>query len=409
MKRERTGNNKFLKRLNQMRILNALREHGAISKIELSKITGLSPTAIGSITSELQEQGYIHETGKGESKGGRRPKLLELKPRSFYSVGVDFDVDYMDLVLVDITGQVIDQISHKVPKWDSVEKVAEKFELMVAQVIDKYSIQRQKLLGLGVSIPGLVDSNRAEIIMAPNLGWKNINFKYLLNQFKDVPLYIENEAMASAIYESWLGSCRGIENFVCINIKSGIGAGIFINGKLYRGVSGTAGEIGHIVVYENGPRCGCGNYGCVETLASAGYIEQRARKMARQGVSIKLSSFKDIDSISIDDVAVAARNGDEASTNILKESGKYLGIAIASIINMLNPKKIVLGKKFTRYADIVLDTVKAVVECKALKFPAADVEIVASEVGDRASTIGAALTPIIERIGGHSCTWNICS
>jgi len=394
MGRDKTGNNKFLKRFNQMTILNAIREHEAISKIELSKITGLSPTAIGSITGELQEQGYIHETGKGKSKGGRRPKLLELKPGSYFSIGVDFDVDYMNLALVDITGQIIDQISNKVTKWNSVEKVIEKLELMIEQAINKYMINRQKLLGIGVSIPGLVDCNKAEIIMAPNLGWKNINFKSYMNQLNDVPLYIENEAMASAVYENWIGSCRGIENFVCINIKSGIGAGIFINGKPYRGVGGTAGEIGHIVVDENGPRCGCGNFGCLETLASAGYIEQRARKMARQGVSIKLSSLKDIDNISIDDVAEAARNGDEAAIDILRESGRYLGMAVASIINMLNPKKIVLGKEFTKYADIVLDTVKAVAECKALKSPAADVEIVASEIGDRASTIGAALIPI---------------
>jgi len=404
MKRGKTGNNKFLKRLNRMTILNVIREYGAISKIELSKITGLSPTAVGSITSELQEEGYIHETGKGESKGGRPPKLLELKPGSYYSVGVDFDVDYMNLALVDITGQVIDQKSHKVPKWDSVENVAEKLELMIAQIINKHSINRQKLLGIGISIPGLVDLNKSEIIMAPNLGWKNINLKSYLIQLKDVPLYIENEAMASAIYENWIGSCRGIENFVCINIKSGIGAGIFINGKPYRGVSGTAGEIGHMVVDENGPRCGCGNFGCLETLASAAYIEQRARKMARQGVSIKLSSYKDIDSISIDDVAEAARNGDEASIDILRESGRYLGMAIANTINMLNPKRIVLGKEFTKYADIVLDTVKAVVERKALRSPAAVVEIIASEIGDKASTIGAALIPIKELMEGHSCT-----
>lgn len=394
MSRKRTGNNQFLKRLNQTIILDIIREHKAISKIELSEITGLSPTAVGSIVSELQKQRYIYEAGTGESKGGRRPRLLQLKPGSYYSVGVDFDVDYMNLVLVDITGQIIGQKSCKVAGWNSIEKVVEKLELMIKEAVGEYITYGQKLLGIGVSIPGLIDWEKAEVIMAPNLGWKNINFKLHMDRYKDVPLYIENEAMASAICENWVGSCQGIENFICINIKSGIGAGIFINGKPYRGVGGTAGEIGHIAVDENGPRCGCGNFGCLETMASAGYIEQKARKMARQGLSAKLAGFEDINKISIDDVAKAARNGDETSADILRESGRYLGIAIANMINILNPAKVVVGKEFTKYADLVLDTVKNVVECNALKAPTADVEIVSSEIGDRASTIGAALIPV---------------
>ncbi len=390
----KTGNNRFLKELNKAHILDLIRQKKAISKIELSKLTGLSPTAIGAITSELQEQGYIYETGSGESRGGRRPRLLELKPGSFYSVGIDFDVDYMNLVLVDITGEIIGESSCKVARWESVENVIEKMELLIEEAINSYITNGQRLLGIGVSIPGLVDWEKAKIIMAPNLGWQNIDFKSYMHKFRDVPLYIENEAMASAICENWIGSCQQIENFVCINIKSGIGAGIFINGKLYRGAGGTAGEIGHIAVDEDGPRCGCGNFGCLETMSSAKYIEQKAIKLARQGVSPKLADIEDIDRISIDDVVKAAREGDEAATGILKESGRYLGIAIANIVNILNPEKIVIGKDFTKYSDLVLNTIKTVVECKALKYPSDQVEIVASEVGDRASTIGAALIPI---------------
>jgi predicted NBD/HSP70 family sugar kinase len=192
-----------------------------------------------------------------------------------------------------------------------------------------------------VSIPGLVDPEKALVKLAPNLGWQNVGLGSLLQSFKNVPLYIDNEAMASAICENWIGSCRKVDNFICINIKSGIGAGIFINGKLYRGAGGTAGEIGHIAVDENGPRCGCGNFGCLETMASAGYMEQKARKMARQGISRGLAAIEDVDNIAIEDVIKAAREGDEISAGILKESGVYIGIAIANIVNMLNPKKIV--------------------------------------------------------------------
>ena len=396
MYRKNAGNNKFLKELNQAHIMNLIRVNKAISKIELSQMTGLSPTAIGSITNELQTQGYIHETIAGASTGGRPPRLLELKAGSYYSIGVDFDVDCLNIVLIDITGDIIYQNSSKVTDGNSPEKIFEMIDYLSYSAIGKCISTKQKLLGIGVSIPGLIDRKNVEVIMVPNLGWRNINIKSYMQKYKDVPLYLENESMASAICENWIGNCRGVENFICINIKSGIGSGIFINGGPYYGEGGTAGEIGHITVDEDGPKCGCGNFGCLETMASAGYIVKKAKKMVRQGMSSKLINVEDIDNVSIDDIVKAARGGDEALIGILKDSGRYLGIAIATIVNMLNPQKIVIGKEFIKYADIVLDTIKSVIVSKALKSPTSNLEIVASEIGERSSTIGAALLPVKE-------------
>ncbi|MDD5604215.1 MAG: ROK family protein, partial [Eubacteriales bacterium] len=246
--------------------------------------------------------------------------------------------------------------------------------------------------------PGLVDAVDSRIIMAPNLGWQDVDFKSIIagagKKYKDKPLpvYLENESMATAIFENWSGTCRKIDNFICVNIKSGIGAGIFINGKPYRGADGTAGEIGHMSVgnsdREGGIRCGCGNIGCLETMAAAGYLERKASRIHSPG------SLDHIGSIAIEEIAKAAREGDSALLDLLKESGRYLGIALADIINILNPRKIVIGKEFVKYADIVMDTVRETIAAKALKKPAAGVETEVSATGGKASVTGAALMPV---------------
>lgn len=394
MMRKRAGNNSFLKKYNESVILDLIRVHKAISKAELSALTGLSATATGAITSSLMEKGYIHETGIGESKGGRRPVLLELKPGSFYSIGVDMDVDYINIILLDITGNVLSEKLIDMPSPSVFEKVIAKVEKTIVSILRSNSIEFSKLLGIGFSVAGMVDSETHEIILAPNLNWEHEDVRTYLNELNGVPVYVENEAMASAICEEWLGLCQNVGNFVCINIKSGIGAGIFTSGKLYRGAGGTAGEVGHIVVDENGPKCGCGNYGCLETMASSKSIVEKARRLVKQGVVSSLNSYEDVDEIDINAVVKAARSGDEAARGILNEAARYIGIAVSNVVNTLNPQKVVLGKEFVRYADLVIENIKGVVACKALKSPASKVEIVVSDIGERASALGAAIIPL---------------
>ncbi len=413
MKKKKTGNNQFLKKYNQTLILDLIRVNKSISKAELAEVTGLSPTAVGVIVSSLREEGYLVETGTGESKGGRRPIMLELKTKSFYSFGVDIDVDNINIMLIDITGEVIleKRVSNaisksissmdsedNVNKMDNIEADYKKTALVIASeikaIIQGLSIQFERVLGIGLSVPGLVDSVTKEVVLAPNLEWQNVDIRRYLEELIKVPVYVENEAMASAICENWLGLCQDVKDFVCINIKSGIGAGIFINGKLYRGASGSAGEVGHIVVDEGGPKCGCGNYGCFETLASTSHIEEKARKLIREGVVSTLNRIEVIENIDIDAIVDAAKYGDEASNTILMEAGRFMGIAISNIVNTLNPSKIVLGKDFVKYSKLVLERVKNIASAKTLKFPLASLQILTSEIGEKSSTLGAAIIPL---------------
>ncbi|NMA33382.1 MAG: ROK family transcriptional regulator [Clostridiaceae bacterium] len=398
MTKGKTGNSKFLKAYNEKGILDLIRTKQAVSRAELSKETGLSPTAIGVIVSSLIEREYIHEIGTGESSGGRKPVLLELKPDSWYSVGLDIEVGIIQYVLMDITGRVAYEGS--VPLRANTPEMAVKASAdCVRDVMDKFSIKKERLLGVGISVPGIVDSKSHRVVLAPNIGWEDADPAGMLEKALELPVCIENEAMASAICENWIGSCQTASNFVCLNIKSGIGAGIFTGGRPYRGTNGSAGEVGHIVVDEDGPRCGCGNYGCLETLASTGSIIEKAKKIIRQGVASSLREKDDIDEITLEDITNAARTGDAASANILEEATRYIGIALSNLINMLNPSRIVLGKDFTVYGSLVLDTLRSIIDAKALKRPASNVELIISEIGERASTLGAAIIPLKKLFG----------
>ncbi len=383
----RTGNNRFLKEYNQAGVLDLIRLHGTLSRAEISNLTGLSPTAVGKIVSALIEKGYIHEVGEGKSSGGRRPILLELMPRSFFSVGIDLDVSGIRIVIIDITGSVIYRSFYSfnnVGDRRSFSDVIKRVKDICEKAVCELKIGFEKILGIGISVPGIVDPKNRKIISAPNMKWKDICLEAYLNENFNVPVHVENEAMASAICENWIGCCRDLRDFVCINIGTGIGSGIFAGGKLYRGVGGSAGEIGHIVVNENGPKCGCGNYGCLETMASIASIMEKVKKLPTYG-------NMDID---FDAVVKAARDGDEEVKKILSESAKYLGIAISYIVNVLNPSKIVLGREFVKYAELVTDYIKNIVKCKALKHPESCLEIAVSEIGEDSSALVASIIPL---------------
>lgn len=399
MKVGKTGNNKFLKEFNETSLLELIRINKQISKADLAQLSGLSPTACGIIVTNLLEKGYISEAGIGISKGGRRPNLYELNPKSYYSVGVDIDVDYVRFILMDITGKVEYRDRVESGPGQSVAELIKLIEEKVHQVVQQFKIEEDRLLGIGVSIPGMVDNITHEIIFAPNLGWERVDLEHMMSGIGNFPIYVDNEAMCSAICENWIGCCTEQKDFVCINMKSGIGSSIFAGGNLYRGFCGSAGEIGHIMVDQNGPKCACGNYGCLETRVSTRSMAEKARRLIKQGLINDFAEGLDIDSISVDDIISFAKAGNESARVILVEAAGYLGLAIANLINTINPSKIVLGKELVKFSEDILEHLKSIALARALKYPASRVEILASGLGDDTSALGAAIIPLKKLFG----------
>lgn len=396
MKLGTAGNNKFLKELNETALLEFIRIKKQISKADLSQLTGLSPTACGIIVSNLLEKDYIKEAGIGESKGGRRPVLFELNPGSYYSIGIDIEIDCIRYVLLDITGQVQYKDQLLTSDNQSEEKTIMHIEDKIKQLIEAFQIKKERLLGIGISVPGIVDNVSREIIFAPNLGWQGVDLVQMLSGTEGIPTYLDNEAMCSAICENWVGCCTEEKNFVCINMKSGIGSGIFAGGNLYRGSSGSAGEIGHIMVDHNGPKCACGNFGCLEAFVSTRNMVEKAQKLHRQGL---IPEFEDVDAITMDEIFEVAEKGNESARVILVEAAGYLGLGVANLINTINPSKIVLGKELVKFPEDMMEHLRNVAVAKALKYPSYGVEIVTSLIGEYSSAMGAAIIPLKKLFG----------
>lgn len=393
-----TGNNQYLKELNQAAVMSLIRQKGRLSRKELSDLTGLSPTTCGSITRQLIKDGFLYETGQGESTGGRKPVMLEIKPISYYAAGFDIGMEELQMVVADITGQILLEKKLAYTKGISVEQAVEMVSEELTRLIEKIGLKRERFLGCGLSIPGLVDRGTNQVIMAPNLLWNHVDLKAKASEILQMPVYIENEAMCSAICEHWIGKCRNIDSFICINVESGIGAGIFIGEKIYRGFSGSAGEIGHLVVNEDGRLCGCGNHGCLETYASVRYMLLEVNNRVNNGYSSNIINAVG-GTLKWEKIVEAAQQGDILCNHVLRQGAKYLGHAVAFLINTLNPEAIILGKCFTQYANLVMDVLTRTVKEKALNWPASRVRIMTSDFGMNSSAMGAAMIPIRKIFG----------
>lgn len=386
------GNNQYLKEMNQALVLELVRTGKGASRKALADATGLSPTACGAIVKSLIADEYLVETGEGESSGGRRPVILKMKPRSYYAIGFDIDRHFLHTVVMDFTGEVL--YSHRssqeraVTPDEAIAEITKSFQ----ETCKRFKLRKERILGVGVSVPGMVDRTTKDVLLAPNIGWKQVSLKKKLEEQLDLCVDVENESVCSASSEHWIGSCRDTGDFICINVDSGIGAALYIDGKLHRGVSGSAGEIGHIVVDRNGPACTCGNHGCLETYSSQDSMLREYGTFQAQMGNNQIPNF--------DQMLQAAEAGDPTALVVLDRAAVSLGRAIGMMINILNPSRIVLGKCFPQMSHLVLEKVREEAAQAALTAPAQYAVITPSTFGVESSALGAAIYPI-RRIFGH--------
>ncbi|MFV9511248.1 ROK family protein [Tepidibacillus sp. LV47] len=392
------GSFQGMKALNKATILNVIREHGPISRAEIAKLTTLTPPTVTNIVGELLESKIIVEKELGESTGGRKPILLELNVKAFYVIGVYGGANKIKGVVATLDGTVIEETEEAVAKGITVEEFLDLLTKAVRDLIEKTGKNRSSYLGIGVGMHGLVDPEKGISIFAPNLNMRNIPIKSHLEQIFQMNVEVENDVRALALGESWFGQGKDISNFVCVNVGTGIGAGIIIDHKLYHGTSFTAGEVGHTTIDINGPKCSCGNYGCLEALAAAPAIVSRMRQHIRLGKeTILLDWLENIDELTSEMIYRAALEEDVLSKEVLADTGRYLGIGIANLINTFNPSKIILSGGVLGAGNFILKTLKETVERRALSTSAEAVSIVVSNLGKNAQAIGA-FTLILEKL-----------
>lgn len=393
------GSFELMKQLNVSAVLKVIKDNGSLSRADIAKLTGLTPASVTNITKFLIEDNFLVESKIGESSGGRPPIILELNPNARYVIGVGIGVGVIDVVITNLSANIIIKKSMIVEdeRYD-YDLVFSKLVNLINEVVCSSKIYKDKILGVGVALHGIVDARTGLSIHAPYYGWKNKNIKEKLEEELGLTVYVDNDVRAMALGESWFGATKDITNFVTLNISNGIGAGIIINNNPYYGVDFSAGEIGHIVVEADGDKCNCGNYGCLETVASNNNIIRKTIKLIKQGVNSSLiKDVDDINNLSIEDICKAASDGDEVSITILKEAARYIGVAITNLINILNPTAIVVVGEIFENTAHTIESLSEIVKNRGLKLSSENVKIIRSLLGRDAAVVGAS-TLVIQEI-----------
>ncbi|WP_406677988.1 ROK family protein [Moorella sp. ACPs] len=311
---------------------------------------------------------------------------------SQYVAGVDVGGTKIAAILMDAAGRTGAWITWPTEAAGGPGGVIERIIALIKFIMEQNGITEQQLLGIGLGVPGLVNSREGKSVFSPNLpGWRDIPVAAMVGRGIGVPVIIDNDVRMAAWGEKLLGAGRGWDDVICLTLGTGIGSGIFIQGKMFKGRDESAGEIGHVTVEKDGPRCSCGNLGCLEMYASGRGIARLAREALEQAGSSLLLELAggDAGSITAATVCQAASQGDHLAQQVVAKAAMYLGIALAGLANILNPQRIVLGGGVMGAGELLLEPVRRAVRERAMPLNR-EVEIVTAELGERAGAIGAA-------------------
>ncbi|WP_369412604.1 ROK family transcriptional regulator [Pelosinus baikalensis] len=345
--------------------LNVIRRQGPVSRVEISKMTGLTPPTVTNITTKLLELGLIAEDRIGESSGGRRPLLLKINSLLATVIIVYIRSERM-------IGYVIDP-EFQIQLEDSRSIKGKKEDEILKMLLDIISDCRKgagvPVLAVGVVVRGPVRRKDGIAVFVPNIGWRNTPLKGIIEEHIGLPAFIENDVKALSNGEYYYGSVKDAKSMILLKVSHGIGGGIIFNGSLYRGVNDSAGEVGHTTIDIAGPICSCGNYGCLEALASENALVDAVAKAIKEGQSSIIYDMVkgDLKELTPEVIYEAADAGDELAIRMLGQVARYLGIGIANLVNTFNPEILIIGGGIVRGRQYIEDIVRQIVEDRSFE------------------------------------------
>lgn len=387
-----------IKSRNMSAVLLMLLQYGSISRVRLAHLTGLSTTTITNLVAELIDDGIVMQDDTEQPRlkrrsVGRPRKKLNLIPDARYVVGIHFGVGHIRVALNDLLARpiAVDTLDHPLdlPVIEVLGQTAAMARTLVARHVPA---GEDRLLGVGVGASGLVDPLTGVNVIAPNLNWHDVPLReYFARQLK-LPVVVDNNVRAMALGEALFGQGKEVYSLAFVYARVGVGAGIVVGGRLYHGGGAGAGEIGHMTMLPNGGQtCRCGNTGCLETLVSEQVIIDEARQLAvRDPEGLLAQRLDKVEGHPLDAVFDAARAGDEAVLAMLAEHSRYMGIALANVVNILNPEMIVMGGIFAQGRDILLPMVQATMRQRAFANLGEKVAILSPSFDGDAGVVGAA-------------------
>ena len=374
------GSTASLRTANQRRVLDVLRQHTAepasatqnrLTQADLARMTGLAPATVSNIVRELAAVGLVAT----EPGSGRRGTSVQLAASAGIVAGLDFGHSHVSVAVGDLTGQLLAEDWRPLDQSHHHEAGLSQAAEMLEGELQRLGLDHADLRNLGLGLPApVIDEVVRSAAILP--GWVGVNARQVAEEHFACPVHVENDANLGALAEHRVGVARGHTTSIYLKLSSGVGSGIIIDNHLFRGAGGTAGEVGHLTVNEQGPVCRCGSRGCLETYASSGSVLEL---MATQ-----------MPDATIDEVVAAAQTGNVSALRSLEDAGLHLGWAIGSLVNLFNPSMVVVGGDLARAGDLLLDSARVGLRRHALDAVAAT-PVVASELGHRASLIGSVL------------------
>jgi len=356
------------KQHNRDLVLQTIFAHDSISRAEVARVTHLTRTTVSDVVNGLLTKGLVEEVGRGESNGGKSPVLLSVVADSRYMIGLNLAQDKFIGAVVNLRGEIKEIVEAPIHDDNGGNALR-----LVYQILDQLTRKKLKpIVGIGVGTPGLVNTREGIVVNAVNLEWQDLPLGRLLEKKYKLSVLVLNDSQATAIGEYvYGGDHTPNENLIVVNVIHGIGAGILINGRLFQGDGGGAGEIGHIVAQENGELCRCGKRGCLETIASARAVVQQMKM------------------VSLEDVFSAFQDGNSKAKTVVGKAGHYLGASLANLIATFNIQKIVLTGEMTRFGEEWLNAVSASMQTGALTRMVEDTKLEIGKLDYRACILGS--------------------
>jgi glucokinase len=310
-------------------------------------------------------------------------------------IGCDLGGTNLRAAIVDVeNASVLHQMSIPTLAREGHGAVMQRMGDLFLQVIESAGLKKEEIGGIGIGVPGVLDLEKGETLFLPNLPgtWPHVPLQSTIKKMTGLPTALLND-VRSITYGEWsFGAGRGVDTVAVFAIGTGVGGGLVVNGQLHLGIGGTGGEIGHTTIDFNGPRCGCGNYGCLEAYASAPAIAAMGMKAVSQGLTTRISELceYDLNRITPELIARAALEGDEIAKDIYERAGLYIGIAAANMCVALGPRRIIVAGGVSRAGDLLLDPIRRIIRERVTVMPIDQVEVVQSQLGDNAGVIGVA-------------------
>ncbi len=373
-------NKSALREANDRLVLNTIRQNPSVSRADIVRITGLSPSSVTFIVKRLKRDKMVCEE-KTDSRGqlGRQPTALSLRPGARIAAGVEITLAGARIILGDLSDAIIGEKT--VPWQPNYKLFFDRVHAAIRGLIEP--LAPGQALGVGVALPGFIDRNTGKVVAAENFNWFGVEAGSLLRQTLPLPFYYENGAKLSALAEMWFSerNPKPLRDFVSVTARGGLGTGVIIRGQILQGASSAASEFGHVTLYPDGRRCACGNVGCWEQYASdLALCRLYAEQGGESGNGVPLGQ---------EAIVAKAREGDPVALRVLQETARYVGMGFVNLIMALNPEAIIVGDYLAEGWDLVEETVWSVLRSRVPAYYLSGVRIFPSRHGADSSLIGA--------------------